>query len=50
MMCDDCIHAGRVSGFPDGEDMFVCDCRDPRVSFDMDENTVCPCYKKEAKE
>lgn len=19
MMCDDCIHAGRVGGFPDGE-------------------------------
>ena len=45
MMCDDCIHAGRVTGFPDG-DMFVCECDDPRVPFDMDENTVCPCYKK----
>ena len=46
MMCDNCIHAGRVGGFPDGEDMFVYDCRDPRVPFDMDEDTVCPCYKK----
>lgn len=46
MMCDDCIHAGRVGGFPDGEDMFVCNCRDPRVPFDMDEGTVCPCYRK----
>ena len=45
MMCDDCIYAGRVDGFPDG-DMFVCECDDPRVPFDMDEDTVCPCYKK----
>lgn len=45
-LCDDCVHADRVGGFPDG-DMFVCDCEgDPRVPFDMDENTNCPLYKK----
>ncbi len=46
MMCDDCVHAGRVTGFPDG-DMFVCECEhDPRVPFNMDENTNCPLYRK----
>lgn len=45
-LCDDCIHAGCVGGFPDG-DMFVCDCEgDPRVPFNMDENTNCPLYRK----
>ena len=49
MMCDDCIHADRVGGFPDGEDMFVCEFEhDPRVPFNMDENTICPLYTKEA--
>ena len=46
MLCDDCIHAGRVTGFPDG-DMFVCECEhDPRVPFNMDEGVDCPLYKK----
>ena len=26
--------------------MMCDDCRDPRVPFDMNEGTVCPCYKK----
>lgn len=47
MKCDDCIHADNVGGFPDGQDMFVCECgHDPRVPFNMDENTNCPLYRK----
>lgn len=49
MMCDTCIHADSIGGYPDGEDMFTCNCKDPRVPFDMEENTICPCYV-EAKE
>lgn len=50
MMCDHCKYASAVGGFPDGEDMFVCDKQDdPRIPFDMDEDTVCPLFE-EAKE
>ena len=46
-MCDTCRYADRVTGYPDGEDMFVCGrSGDPRVPFDMEEDTVCPCYKE----
>lgn len=44
MLCDTCRHAGSVY-YPDG-DMFVCAMdSDPRVPFDMDEDTDCPCYE-----
>ena len=46
MICDTCKWAGRVTGFPDGEDMFVCDCKDPRVPFTMEEDSDCPCYEE----
>ena len=46
MICDRCRHAGTVRGFPDGQDMFVCDMEgDPRLPFDMEEDTeVCSCF------
>ena len=53
MMCDTCKYLARVTGFPDGEDMPVCECPADKVylvPFDMDEDTVCPVYEKEAKE
>lgn len=47
MICDRCRHAGAVGGFPDGQDMFVCDKEgDPRLPFDMDEDCEeCPCFE-----
>ena len=48
MMCDHCKHASAVGGFPDGMDMFVCDCeQDPRIPFDMDEGVICPLFEEE---
>ena len=44
-MCDRCKHAGSVGGYPDGQDMFVCESDDPRVPFDMEEDTVCPVFE-----
>ena len=34
-------------GFPDGQDMFVCDMEgDPRLPFDMEWDTEeCPCFE-----
>ena len=47
MICDRWRHAGTVGGFPDGQDMFVCDMEgDPRLPFDMDWDTEeCPCFE-----
>ena len=51
MICDRCKHASAVGGFPDGEDMFVCELQDdPRIPFNMDWDTKeCPLFE-EAKE
>lgn len=46
-LCDDCIHAHRVTGFPDANLFFVCECEyDPRVPLVMGEGVICPRYKK----
>ena len=47
MICDRCRRAGTVGGFPDGQDMFVCDMEgNPRLPFDMEEDTgVCSCFE-----
>ena len=48
MICDRCRHADAVGGFPDGQDMFVCNMQDdPRVPFNMEEDTEeCPCFEE----
>lgn len=47
MICDRCKHASAVGGYPDGQDMFVCDLQsDPRVPFDMEEGTDCPLFEE----
>lgn len=45
MICDKCVWAGSVGGYPDGQDMFVCECPSDRVPFDMDEDSDCPCFE-----
>ena len=46
-LCDDCIHAHRVTGFPEADMFFVCECEyDPRVPLIMDDGVICPLYKK----
>ena len=47
MICDRCRHLGAVGGYPDGQDMPVCDIEgDPRLPFDMEEDTEeCPCFE-----
>lgn len=47
MICDRCSYAGVVRGFPDEQDMFVCDKEgDPRIPFDMEIDTEeCPCFE-----
>ena len=42
--CEHCKYASWVSGYPDGQDMFTCDCEDPKLPFDMDDDTFCPCF------
>ena len=45
MRCDNCKWADLIGGFPDGQPMFDCACKDPRVPFDMEEDTDCPCFE-----
>lgn len=42
--CEHCKYASWVSGYPDGQDMFACDCYNPEMPFDMEEDTFCPCF------
>ena len=47
--CNACRHADYIA-FDDG-DMFCCaKDDDPRIPFDMDENTFCPCFEKDESE
>ena len=46
MICDRCKYASSIGGYPDGEDMFVCACEDPRVPFNMGEDSDCPCFEE----
>ena len=44
--CGNCRFRSAVGGFPDGEDMFCCDMEtDPRMPFDMEHDTECPCFE-----
>lgn len=44
--CDLCIYAGAVGGYPDGEDMFVCDIEDELSDEDVEcaNEGKCPRY------
>lgn len=52
MICDRCRHLSAVGGFPDGQDMPVCDMEgDPRLPFDMEEDTEeCLCFELREEE
>lgn len=43
--CDVCKYSSWVSGYPDGQNMFTCDCNDPKLPFNMEEDTFCPCFE-----
>ncbi len=49
MICDRCKYADRVTGYPDGEDMFTCSCPEEKkhlIPFDMEEDTDCPVFEE----
>ena len=47
MMCDTCRYADRIYGYPEGDTMFCCGrADDPRVPFDMEEDTICPVWQE----
>lgn len=46
--CFRCKYRSAIGGFPNGEDMFVCGKEgDPRMPFDMEADTFCPCFEEE---
>ena len=44
VICDKCVWAGSVGGYPEGQGTFACECANERIPFDMNEDR-CPCFE-----